>query len=313
MNVLDCIGHTPLIHLERISRMLGAEIYVKLESRNPGGSIKDRVAIAYIEGAMKRGELDRGGCVIEATSGNLGIGLALACTKLDLRPMLTMPASVSKERITLLRAMGAEVILTPPEEGMAGALAKAEFLNDDVWGSFRPNQFENPDGPAVHYATTGLEIVEDAKAQGFHIDAFVAGVGSGATVTGVGRRLKENDPSVFVAAVEPSESPVLSGGKAAPHGIQGLGAGFVPGVLDRSVIDEILTANAQESIKAARRMLNMESILCGISSGANLHGVLQLAQRPEFKGKNIVTVACDTGERYLSTPLFSGFWGVAER
>ena len=313
MNILDCIGHTPLVRLERVSRMLGANIYVKLEPRNPGGSIKDRAARAYIEGAMKRGELDRGGCIVEATSGNLGIGLALVCTKLDIRLILAMPASVSKERITLLRAMGVEVILTPPEEGMKGAQDKAAFLHDDIWGSFRPNQFDNPDGPAMHYETTGVEILEDSKVQGFHVDAFVAGVGSGATISGVGRRLKEDDASVCVAAVEPAVSPVLSGGLAAPHGIQGIGAGFVPKVFDRSVVDEILTVSTPDAIKAAKRMLGMESISCGISSGANLHGALLLAQRPEFKDKNIVTVACDTGERYLSTQLFAGYWDVAAK
>lgn len=313
MNILDCIGHTPLVRLERVSRMLGANIYVKLEPRNPGGSIKDRAARAYIEGAMKRGELDRGGCIVEATSGNLGIGLALVCTKMDIRLILAMPASVSKERITLLRAMGVEVMLTPPEEGMKGAQDKAAFLNDDIWGSFRPNQFDNPDGPAMHYETTGVEILEDSRQQGFHVDAFVAGVGSGATISGVGRRLKEEDASVFVAAVEPSESPVLSGGQAAPHGIQGIGAGFVPKVFERAVVDEILTVSTPDAIKAAKRMLGMESISCGISSGANLHGALMLAQRPEFKGKNIVTIACDTGERYLSTQLFAGYWDVAAK
>lgn len=313
MNILDCIGQTPLIRLERISRMLGANIFVKLEARNPGGSIKDRAARAYIDGAMKRGELDRGGCIVEASSGNLGIGLALISTMLDMRVILTMPASASKERITLLRAMGAEVMLTPPEEGMGGAQAKAEFLNDDIWGSFRPNQFDNPDGPAIHYETTGLEIWEDSKARNFPVHAFVAGVGSGATISGVARRLKENDPSVFVAAVEPAESPVLSGGAASPHGIQGIGAGFVPKVFDRALVDDILQVSTADAIKAARRMLNMESVNCGISSGANLHGALMLAARPEFKGKNIVTIACDTGERYLSTDLFAGFWSVGSK
>ncbi|HJA08668.1 MAG TPA: cysteine synthase A [Candidatus Mailhella merdigallinarum] len=307
MNILDCIGHTPLVRLERVSHMLGANIFVKLEPRNPGGSIKDRAARAYIEGAMKRGELARGGCIVEATSGNLGIGLAVVCTKLDIRLILAMPASVSRERVVLLRALGAEVLLTPPEQGMKGAQDKADFLNNDIWGSFRPNQFDNPDGPAMHYAQTGVEILEEAAAQGFHVDAFVAGVGSGATVSGVGRRLKEADAATFVAAVEPAESPVLSGGSPSPHGIQGIGAGFVPKVFDRSVVDDILTVSTDEAVKAARRMLGMEGISCGISSGANLNGALQLARRPEFKGKNIVTVACDTGERYLSTPLFAGF------
>lgn len=313
MNILDCIGNTPLVRLERISRMLGANVFVKLESRNPGGSIKDRAARAYIEGAMQRGELERGGCIVEATSGNLGIGLALLCTKLDMRLILVMPASVSKERITLLRAMGVEVLLTPPEEGMKGAQDKAAFLNEDIWGSFRPNQFENADGPRAHYETTGPEIWASAKAEDFHIDAFVAGVGSGATISGVGRFLKEQDPSIHVAAVEPSESPVLSGGEASAHGIQGIGAGFVPTVFDRSVVDEILTTSTGEAIKAAKRLLGMESVNAGISSGANIQGALLLAARPEFKGKNIVTIANDTGERYLSTPLFAGFWDVAER
>lgn len=313
MDILDCIGNTPLVRLERISRMLGANVYVKMESRNPGGSIKDRAARAYIEGAMQRGELERGGCIVEASSGNLGIGLALLCTKLDIRLILAMPASVSKERITLLRAMGVEVLLTPPEEGMKGAQDKAAFLNDDIWGSFRPNQFDNADGPRAHYESTGPEIWAAAKNDDFHIDAFVAGVGSGATITGVGRYLKEQDPSIHVAAVEPSESPVLSGGAASAHGIQGIGAGFVPSVFDRTVVNEVLTASTSDAIKAAKRLLGMESINAGISSGANLHGALLLAARPEFKGKNIVTIACDTGERYLSTPLFAGFWDVAER
>lgn len=304
MNILDCIGHTPLVRLKGVS---DANIFIKLEPRNPGGSIKDRAARAYIEGAMRRGELERGGCIVEATSGNLGIGLAVVCATLDIRLILAMPASVSRERAVLLRALGAEVILTPPELGMKGAQDKADSLNADIRGSFRPNQFNNPDGPAMHYARTGVEILEEAAARGFHVDAFVAGVGSGATVSGVGRRLKETDNAAFVAAVEPAESPVLSGGKASPHGIQGIGAGFVPGVFDRSVVDDILTVSTDEAIQAARRMLSEEGISCGISSGANLNGALQLARRPEFRGKNIVTVACDTGERYLSTPLFAGF------
>ncbi len=311
MTVLDFIGNTPLLHLERVSRMLGANIYVKWEARNPGGSIKDRVAKAYIDQAMKAGELDYGGCIVEATSGNLGIGLALLCTKMDIRLILTMPATVSRERITLLRAMGAEVMITPPEEGMAGALAKAEFLNEDIWGSFRPNQFVNPAGPKAHYETTGPEILEAAKLQGFHVDAFVAGVGSGATVSGVGKCLKEADPKTFIAAIEPQESPVLSGGQAASHGIQGIGTNFIPSVYNPAVVDEVLQVSTSEAIKAAKRMLAMEAINAGISSGANLHGALMLAQRPEFKGKNIVTVACDTGERYLSTALFDGYFSVA--
>lgn len=309
MDILDCIGHTPLVRLDLLSRAAGANIFVKLEARNPGGSIKDRAARAYIEGAMKRGELTRGGCVVEATSGNLGIGLAVICAKLGIRLILTMPSSASRERMMLLRALGAELTLTPPEKGMKGAQDKADELNREISGSFRPNQFDNPDGPAMHYRETGAEILEQAAEQGLHVDAFVAGVGSGATLCGVGRRLKEADPSTLVAAVEPAESPVLSGGAPSAHGIQGIGAGFVPGVFDRRVVDEILTVPTDEAIRAARRMLREESISCGISSGANLGGALRLAARPELQGKNIVTVACDTGERYLSTALFAGLEG----
>lgn len=307
MDILDCIGHTPLVRLDHVSDAVGANIFVKLEARNPGGSIKDRAARAYIEGAMKRGELARGGSVVEATSGNLGIGLAVICARLGIRLILTMPASASRERVMLLRALGAEVELTPAERGMKGAQDRAEFLTGTLPGSWRPNQFDNPDGPAMHYAETGAEILEQAAGQGFHVDAFVAGVGSGATLSGVGRRLKEADPSTFVAAVEPAESPVLSGGTGAAHGIQGIGAGFVPKVFDRRVADDILTVSTQDAIQAARRMLRAESVSCGISSGANLHGAMQLASRAGFRGKNIVTLACDTGERYLSTALFADF------
>ncbi|MBO4317806.1 MAG: cysteine synthase A [Mailhella sp.] len=310
MNILDCIGHTPLIKLDRISRILGANIYVKAEYRNPGGSIKDRAAMYYIKKAMERGELDTGGCIVEATSGNLGIGLATICTKLDIRLMLCMPASVSKERITLLRALGAEVIITPPEEGMQGAQDKATFHHEDTWGSFRPNQFTNPDGVLCHYETTGPEIWQDSIDQGFTIDAFVTGIGSGATLTGVGKYLREQDPGIFLGAVEPAESAVLSGKAAGPHGIQGIGAGFVPEVLDTSLITEVFDVTTDDAIKAAKRLLGMEGINAGISSGANIHAALMLAQRPEFKGRNIVTIACDTGERYLSTALFDGYWNI---
>lgn len=309
MDILDCIGHTPLVRLEKASRAAGANIFVKLEARNPGGSIKDRAARAYVEGAMKRGELARGGCVVEATSGNLGIGLAVICAKLGIRLILTMPSSVSRERMMLLRALGAELTLTAPEKGMKGAQDAAGELNREIPGSFRPNQFDNPDGPAMHYRETGAEILEQAAELGFHVDAFVAGVGSGATLCGVARRLKEADPSTLAAAVEPAESPVLSGGAPSAHGIQGIGAGFVPGVFERRLVDDIFTVPTDEAMQAARRMLREESISCGISSGANLAGALRLAGRPEFRGKNIVTVACDTGERYLSTALFAGLEG----
>ena len=305
MNILDCIGHTPLVRLEGASKMAGANVYMKLEARNPGGSIKDRPALYYIQGAMERGELATGGCIVEATSGNLGIGLALVCAKLGIRLILTMPGTVSQERITLLRAIGVELIITPPAEGMSGATAKAEFLASDIRGAFRPNQFANMDGVKCHYENTGPEILADAKALGITIDAFVSGVGSGATISGVGKRLREDNPNIFIAAIEPAESPVLSGKAAGAHGIQGIGAGFVPKVYNATLINEIFPVSTEDAILAGRRLLQGEAINAGISSGANLHGALLMAQRPEFKGKNIVTIACDTGERYLSTQLFS--------
>lgn len=305
MNILDTIGHTPLIFLDSVSAGLPADIHVKYEARNPGGSIKDRAALGYLKAAMQEGMLAPGGTVVEATSGNLGIGLAVACGKMGLHLMLTMPASASSERIALLRAMGAEVVLTPAEKGMQGAQEKVDELLASHPGAFRPNQFDNPVGPRVHYETTGVEILEDCRKEGFLPDAFVAGAGSGATVVGVSRRLKEECPSVFCAAVEPSESPVLSRGRAGAHGIQGIGANFVPAVFDRSVIDEILTVSTEEAMETARMLMKCESLSCGITTGANVRAAMNLAMRPEFAGKHIVTIAPDTGERYLSTPLFS--------
>ena len=304
MNILDTIGHTPLIFLNSVSARLPARIHVKYEARNPGGSIKDRAALGYLKAALQEG-LAPGGTVVEATSGNLGIGLAVACRKMGLRLILTMPSSASSERIALLRAMGAEVELTPAERGMQGAQEKVEELLSSLPGAFRPNQFSNPVGPRVHYETTGAEILEDCRKEGFSPCAFVAGVGSGATVTGVSRRLKEADASIFCAAVEPAESPVLSGGCAGAHGIQGIGANFVPVVFDRSVIDEILTVSTEEAMETARMLMSEESLSCGITTGANVRAAMNLAMRPEFAGRDIVTIAPDTGERYLSTPLFS--------
>ena len=304
MNILDTIGHTPLIFLDSVSAHLPAKIHVKYEARNPGGSIKDRAALGYLQAAMKEGKLSAGGTVVEATSGNLGIGLAVACGKMGLRLMLTMPASASKERIALLRAMGAEVVLTPAEKGMQGAQDKVDELLSTLPGAFRPDQFSNPVGPRVHYETTGAEILEDCRKEGFMPCAFVAGVGSGATLMGVSRRLKEADASIRTFAVEPAESPVLSEGRSGSHGIQGIGANFVPAVFDRSLVDGILTVSTEEAMETARTLMSRESMSCGITTGANVRAAMALAMRPEFAGKHIVTVAPDTGERYRSTPLF---------
>ena len=305
MNILDTIGHTPLIYLYRVSAELPAKIFVKYEARNPGGSIKDRAALGYVRAAIREGALAPGGTVVEATSGNLGIGLAVVCGKMNLRLILTMPASASRERIALLRAMGAEVVLTPAEEGMQGAQNKVEELLASIPGAYRPNQFSNPVGPRVHYSTTGVEILEDCRKEGFVPQAFVAGIGSGATLMGVSLRLKEANPSIRCFAVEPAESPVLSEGRSGPHGIQGIGANFVPEVFDRSLVDGILTVSTEDAMETARMLMARESMSCGITSGANVRAAMNLAQLPEFAGKHIVTVAPDTGERYLSTPLFS--------
>ena len=305
MNILDTIGHTPLIYLNSVSAELPAKIFVKYEARNPGGSIKDRAALGYVRAAIREGALAPGGTVVEATSGNLGIGLAVVCGKMNLRLILTMPASASKERIALLRAMGAEVVLTPAEGGMQGAQNKVEELLASIPGAYRPNQFSNPVGPRVHYSTTGVEILEDCRKEGFVPQAFVAGIGSGATLMGVSLRRKEANPSIRCFAVEPAESPVLSEGRSGPHGVQGIGANFVPEVFDRSLVDGILTVSTEDAMETARMLMARESMSCGITSGANVRAAMNLAQLPEFAGKHIVTVAPDTGERYLSTPLFS--------
>lgn len=304
MNILDTIGHTPLIFLDTVSAELPAKIHVKYEARNPGGSIKDRAALGYIKDALRTGRLAPGGTVVEATSGNLGIGLAVVCGKMGLKLVLALPASASKERIALLRAMGAEVLLTPAEQGMQGAQDKVEEILASVPGAFRPDQFSNEVGPRVHYATTGMEILEDCRNSGFTPQAFVAGVGSGATLMGISLRLKEAYPSIRCYAVEPAESPVLSQGHSGPHGIQGIGANFVPAIFDRSLVDDILTISTEEAMETARMLMSRESLSCGITTGANVRAAMNLAMLPEFAGKHIVTIAPDTGERYLSTPLF---------
>ena len=297
------IGATPLLELGRImeKEKLTVRLLAKLESRNPGGSVKDRVARAMLDEAEAKGLLTPGAVIIEPTSGNTGIGLACVAASLGLKCIIVMPDSMSKERIALMEAYGAQVVLTPGALGMQGAIDKANALKEDHKNSFIPGQFENPANPAAHYAATGPEIWSDTEGK---VDIFVAGVGTGGTISGVGRYLKEKNPAIKIVAVEPAGSPLLSGGKAGPHGIQGIGANFIPKNLDRGVIDQVLLATEEDSFAAARALAATEGILCGISSGAALWGALTLAKQPENEGKTIVTLLPDTGERYLSTPLY---------
>lgn len=304
MDILANIGNTPLIFLPNLSKEAGANIYVKAEMFNPGGSIKDRASLAYIKEALKSGELTKDGTVIEATSGNLGIGLAVVCASMGIKLMVCMPESASIERRKLMKSLGAEIYLTPAAKGMSGAQEKAEELFKNAKNAFRPNQFSNPVGPRTHYESTGPEIFRQAQAEQIRLDAFVAAAGSGATFTGTGRYLKEQCPNIFLGIIEPEESQVLSGKPAAPHGMQGIGANFVPAVIDRSLISEILTVSTAEAKETARKALRLDALNGGISTGANIAGALKLAKRAEFQGKNIITVACDTGERYMSTDLF---------
>lgn len=298
------IGGTPLLELKRIEREEGLEarILAKLEYFNPAGSVKDRVAKAMLDDAEARGLLGPGSVIIEPTSGNTGIGLASVAAARGYRVVIVMPETMSAERRQLLRAYGAELVLTPGAAGMAGAIARAEELAGEIPGGFIPGQFVNPANPAAHRASTGPEIWEDTDGQ---VDVFVAGVGTGGTVTGVGSYLKSRKPSVYVAAVEPASSPVLSGGAAGSHGIQGIGAGFVPETLDGSVCDEIIPVEDGDAFAAGRRMGRSEGVLIGISSGAALWAALRLARRPENRGKTIVALLPDAGDRYLSTQMFA--------
>ena len=298
------IGGTPLLELKRIERKEGLEarILAKLEYFNPAGSVKDRVAKAMLDDAEARGLLGPGSVIIEPTSGNTGIGLASVAAARGYRVVIVMPETMSAERRQLLRAYGAELVLTPGAAGMAGAIARAEELAGEIPGGFIPGQFVNPANPAAHRASTGPEIWEDTDGQ---VDVFVAGVGTGGAVTGVGAYLTSRKPSVYVAAVEPASSPVLSGGAAGPHGIQGIGAGFVPETLDRSVCDEIIPVEDGDAFATGRRMGRSEGVLVGISSGAALWAALQLARRPENRGKTIVALLPDAGDRYLSTQMFA--------
>ncbi len=311
-SMAELIGKTPLVRLNKLSHGLGATLVAKLESMNPGGSVKDRIARNMIEPALAEGRITPQTVIVEPTSGNTGIGLALICAIKGLRLILTMPESMSLERRKLLTGYGAELVLTPAAQGMKGAIARAAELVAELsgqsgqpgqpGGAYMPMQFENPANPEAHRRTTALEIWEDTDGA---VDCFVAGVGTGGTITGVGQALKAKKPGVRVVAVEPSDSPVLSGGAAGPHKIQGIGAGFVPAVLDTTVYDEIIQVRAEDAFATARRLMREEGVSCGISSGANAFAAMQLAARPEMAGKMIVFVVCDTGERYLSTPLFA--------
>jgi cysteine synthase A len=297
-NLTGTVGGTPLVRLQRLAP--GVELLAKVESMNPLGSVKDRVAVALVEDAEQRGILQPGGTIVEPTSGNTGIGLAFVSASRGYKLILTMPESMSIERRKLLLHLGAELVLTPAAEGMKGAIAKAREIQQQTPGSWMPDQFANPANPAMHRRTTGPEVWQQCEGR---IDAFVAGVGTGGTISGVGGFLKERHPAVHVVAVEPAASPVLSGGAPGPHKIQGIGAGFVPDNLDRTVIDEILTVDNEEAIRQAQTLARTEGILCGISCGAALAGALRLAERAEFQGKRIVVILPDTGERYLSTDL----------
>ena len=297
------IGRTPLLELKRVEAALGldARLLAKLEAFNPAGSVKDRVARAMLDDAESRGVLKPGSVIIEPTSGNTGIGLASVAAARGYRVIIVMPETMSVERRQLLRAYGAELVLTPGAEGMKGAIAKADELAKETPGGFIPGQFVNPANPRAHYETTGPEIWADTDG---NVDWFVAGVGTGGTVTGVGRYLKERNPAVRVAAVEPASSPVLSGGKPGPHKIQGIGAGFVPDVLDIGVCDEIIPVSNEDAFAVGRLVGRSEGVLAGISSGAAVWAAAQIAKRPESRGRTIVALLPDTGDRYLSTPLF---------
>lgn len=300
MRLLNAIGNTPLVRLERLTQGMDCEILVKIESRNPGGSIKDRPALNMIETALRRGMLAPGGTLVEPTSGNMGIGLAMVAACMGLKLVLTMPESMSDERKALLRGFGAELRLTPAAAGMEGAVEEAKRLAAHK-GYVLLDQFSNPANAEAHFNTTGSELLAAAG----RLDAFVAGVGTGGTLTGTGRRLRECLPSVRLYAVEPAESPLLSTGRAGPHAIQGIGANFVPALLDQSLLNDVLPISGETALNTARRLIREEGISCGISSGANVAAALRLGGSAAFRGKRIVTVLPDTGERYLSTPLFT--------
>lgn len=300
----DLIGNTPLLKLNQLIKEEGAKanLIAKLESFNPLGSVKDRIALAMVEEAEKSGLLKPGSIIIEPTSGNTGIGLAFVAAIKRYRLILTMPETMSIERRNLLKALGAELVLTPGAEGMKGAIAKAKGLKTQLSDAVILQQFENPANPAIHYRTTGEEIWRDTDGK---VDILVSGVGTGGTVSGAGKRLKELNPAIRVVAVEPADSPVLTGGNAGPHKIQGIGAGFIPAIYDASVIDQVITVSNDDAIRTSRKLASVEGLLAGISSGAAVYAALQLSGKKENEGKNIVVVLPDTGERYLSTLLYA--------
>lgn len=302
-SVLDLVGKTPLIEVHKLeaANKTGARILAKLEYFNPGRSVKDRIAKAMIEQAEKDGLLKQGSTIIEPTSGNTGIGLALAAAAKGYKAVMVMPASMSIERRKLIGGYGAKIVLTPAAGGMKGAIKRADELAKEIPDSFIPGQFVNPANPAIHNDTTGPEIWEDTEGR---VDIFVAGVGTGGTITGTGRYLKSQNPQIRVVAVEPASSPVLSEGKAGTHRIQGIGAGFVPDILDTEIYDEIITVENEKAFEAAQAIAKTEGLLVGISSGAAMHAAVEIGKRPENKGKTIVVLLPDTGERYLSTGVF---------
>ncbi len=303
-NIEALIGGTPLLEMTNIEKKLelNATLLAKVEALNPGGSAKDRVAKRMVEDAEKAGILKAGATIIEPTSGNTGIGLAVMAAARGYRAIIVMPDSMSMERRLLMSAFGAELVLTEGAKGMAGCIEKAEELAKEIPDSFIPGQFDNPSNPAAHYDTTGPEIWEDTDGK---VDIFVAGIGTGGTITGVGKYLKEKNPNVKIVAVEPASSPLLTKGAAGPHGLQGIGANFVPSILDTEIYDEIMTVTEEEAYEAGRLSARGEGLLVGISSGAALYAAIEVAKRPENAGKNIVVLLPDTGDRYLSTPMFA--------
>lgn len=300
-DITEAIGSTPLVRLSKIGKNIDGEILVKLESSNPAGSVKDRIGFSMIKDAEERGVLKSGGTIIEPTSGNTGIALAFIAASRGYKLIITMPDTMSVERRQLLKLFGAEIILTPGEKGMKGAVEKAEELLKNTKDAFMPQQFKNPANPKIHRETTAEEIWRDTDGK---VDILVSGVGTGGTLTGISQVIKKRNKDFKVIAVEPVDSPILSGGKPGPHKIQGIGAGFIPDVLDRSLIDEVFRVKNNEAFLTAQRLAREEGILAGISSGANVYAALQVAKRPENKGKRLVTIVCDTGERYLSTDLY---------
>ncbi len=300
-DITELVGKTPLVELSKLAAGLPGRVVCKLESFNPCSSVKDRIGLAMIKDAEKAGKLKAGATIIEPTSGNTGIALAFVAASRGYKIILTMPETMSEERRNLLKALGADLVLTPGVEGMAGAIERAERILAETPGGFMPMQFQNPANPAVHYYTTGPEIWKDTEGR---VDIFIAGVGTGGTISGVGRYLKEQKPDIKIIAVEPEDSPFLTRGIKGTHPIQGIGAGFKPDILDLEVVDEILTVTSREAIQTTRMVVRKEGILVGISSGANIAIALKEAARIENKEKMIVTVICDTGERYLSTPCY---------